>query len=127
MAHYYLFELLVKHEIPLLLLLTDRFVVGSKRPAPAPSSDSVRSPSNKKPGVSSKQGNFTANIRVTEFGRDVFNADGGKLFCHQCNLVIDHFWKHTITKHLGTKVILIYVRGRSHITYSPEGREGVCK
>ena len=85
------------------------FLAGSKRPAPAPSSNSVWSPCNKKSSVSAKQGNATANVRVEEFGRDLFHGEGGKLFCRPCNLVVDHYWKHTITKHLANKVILLFI------------------
>ena len=37
---------------------------------------------------SSKQGNVSADIRVTEFGRHFFHADGGKLFCKPYTLVV---------------------------------------
>ena len=42
-------------------------------------------PVSKKPHPSAKQGNVTAAVRVAEFGKKIFIADGGKLFCR--------FWK----------------------------------
>ena len=43
---------------------------------------SVSQPPSKKPSP--------ASVRVAEFGRNKFYADGGKLFCRACNVVIEH-------------------------------------
>ena len=45
-------------------------------------SDEVSSlpPVSKKPRSSAMQGNVTAAVRVAEFGKKIFIADGGKLF-----------------------------------------------
>ena len=44
-------------------------------------------------------------VRVAEFGTKRFYADDGKLFCRFCNLILDHYWKDTVTKHMNSKVI----------------------
>ena len=61
----------------------------SKRPLPA-----VSQPPSKKPSPAAKQGKVSAIVRVAEFGQDKFYADGGKLFCRACNVVIEHTEEH---------------------------------
>ena len=55
-----------------------------------------------------KQGNVPASVRVAEFGKKLFYEDSGKLFCRPCNLVVDHYRKHTVAKHLKSKVIALF-------------------
>ena len=50
--------------------------------------DKPAGPSCSKRSAVSKQGNVTASVRVTEFGKA--DIDNGKLFCRDCNIVIDH-------------------------------------
>ena len=47
---------------------------------------SASPPASKRPRSSAKQGNVTAAVRVAEFGKQLFYADGGKLFCRFCKL-----------------------------------------
>ena len=65
---------------------------------------SVSQPPSKKPSPAAKQGKVSASVRVAEFGRDKFYADGGKLFCRACNVVIEHTRKNTVERHLTRKV-----------------------
>ena len=76
----------------------DCFVVSSPNSNKRAGSDINNSRSGKKPRPPSKQGNVSADIRVAEFGRHLFYADGGKLFCIPCNLVVDHHRKNTVAK-----------------------------
>ena len=69
----------------------DRFL--SKRP---PNANVVSQPPSKKPSPAAKQGKVSALVRVAEFGRDKFYADGDKLFCRACNVVIEHTRKNTV-------------------------------
>ena len=64
-------------------------------------------PTSKKPRSCSKQGNVTASVRVAQFGKKLFYEDSGKLFCRPCNLVVDHYRKDTVAKHLKSKVIAL--------------------
>ena len=83
----------------------DRFL---KRPAPSSSganSSPSSSPLAKKPKVSDKQGNVSASFRAKEFGSDFYDS-GGELFCRPCNMVIDHFRKCVIKKHIDSKVCI---------------------
>ena len=75
----------------------DRFL--SKRPL-----SSVSQPPSKKPSPAAKQGKVSASARVAEFGRDEFYADGGKLFCRACNVVIENRPRNTVERHLTRKV-----------------------
>ncbi|MCP4492918.1 MAG: hypothetical protein GY820_37295 [Gammaproteobacteria bacterium] len=84
----------------------DRFLVSNANKRPCSDGDTPSSPTSKKPRPCAKQRNVSAAIRVAEFGRSLFYADGGKLFCRPCNAVVDHHRKHTISKHLDSKVIL---------------------
>ena len=68
----------------------------SKRP---PDANVVCQPPSKKPSPDAKQGKVSALVRVAEFGRDKFYADGGKLFCRTCNVVIEHTRKNTMERH----------------------------
>uniref|UniRef100_H3B847 DUF659 domain-containing protein n=1 Tax=Latimeria chalumnae TaxID=7897 RepID=H3B847_LATCH len=43
---------------------------------------------------------ITAADRVKEFGSQILNADGGKLFCISCNISLDHTWRATVQRHL---------------------------
>ena len=52
---------------------------------------------------------MTASVRVAEFGKKLFYEDSGKLFCRPCNLVVDHYRKDTVAKHLKSKVIFIHI------------------
>ena len=70
-------------------------------------SDEV-TPASKKPRSCSKQGNVPASVRVAEFGKKLFYEDSGKLSCRPCNLVVDHYRKHTVAKHLKSKVIALF-------------------
>ena len=79
--------------------LMDRFL--SKRPLDA---NVVCQPSSKKPSPAAKQGKVSALVGVAEFGRDKFYADGGKLFCRACNVVIEHTRKNTVERHLTRNV-----------------------
>ena len=75
----------------------DRFL--SKRPL-----SSVSQLPSKKPSPAAKQGKVSASVRVAEFGQDEFYADGGKLFCRACNVVIVHTRKNTVQRHLTREV-----------------------
>ena len=76
----------------------DRFI---KRAVPSGSTAS--SPPAKRPTPAAKQGKVTAAQRALEFGKANFYADGGKLFCRSCNIVVDHFRKNTVDKHVNSK------------------------
>ena len=76
----------------------DRFL--SKRPQLS----SVSQPPSKKPSPAAKQGKVTASVRVAEFGRDKFYADGGKLFCRASNVVMVHTLKNIVQRHFTRKV-----------------------
>ena len=77
----------------------DRFL--SKR---SPNANVVCQPPSKKPSPAAKQGKVSALVRLAEFGRDKFYADGDKLFCRACNVVIEHTRKNTVERHLKRKV-----------------------
>ena len=81
--------------------LMDRFL--SKRP-PSANDNVLSQPPCKKPSPAAKQGKVSASVRVAEFGRDKFYADGDKLFCRACNVVIEHTRKNTVERHLKRKV-----------------------
>ena len=66
----------------------------------APTASGSLSPPSKK----SKQGQVTAAQRAREYGSTKFYADGGKLFCRPCNVVVDHIRKFVIDQHLKSKV-----------------------
>ena len=68
-----------------------------------PSSSPAAAPSAKRPATAAKQGCKTAAQRAFEFGKTTFYADGGKLFCRSCNVVVDHFRKDTVEKHVKSK------------------------
>ena len=61
-------------------------------------SSPTQSPS-RRPSAAAKQGKVSALVRVAEFGRDKFYADGGKLFCRACNVVVEHVRKCTVQRH----------------------------
>ena len=42
-------------------------------------------------------------LRALEFWKANFYADGGKLFSRSCNIVVDHFRKNTVDKHVNSK------------------------
>ena len=42
---------------------------------------------------------ITASARAKEFPNEL-HADGGKLFCSTCNIVLDHCRKSTVKDHL---------------------------
>ena len=65
----------------------DRFV--SKRSAPSPT---VSTRVSKKPKVSDKQGEKSADYRAKEFGA-VFYTSGGNFSAKPCNTVVDHVRK----------------------------------
>uniref|UniRef100_H3A0T3 CGG triplet repeat binding protein 1 n=1 Tax=Latimeria chalumnae TaxID=7897 RepID=H3A0T3_LATCH len=46
---------------------------------------------------------ITAVDRVKEFGSQILNADGGKLFCTSCNILLDHTRRATVQHHLESK------------------------
>ena len=73
-------------------------------------------PSPKRPAVEAKQGCITAAARAIEFGKTNFYADGGKLFCKSCNVVVNHIRKDTIDKHIKSKKHVEKVLNRSEIT-----------
>ena len=66
-------------------------------------SSPTQSPS-RRPSAAAKQGKVSALVRVAEFGSDKFYADGGKLFCRACNVVVEHVRKCTVQRHLTSKV-----------------------
>uniref|UniRef100_H3A8A2 HAT C-terminal dimerisation domain-containing protein n=1 Tax=Latimeria chalumnae TaxID=7897 RepID=H3A8A2_LATCH len=43
---------------------------------------------------------ITATDRVKEFGFQILNADGGKLFCTSCNISLDYTRRATVQRHL---------------------------
>ena len=63
-------------------------------------------PASKKPHTCAKQRNTA--VRVAEFGNKLSYADGGKLFCCPCNLVVDRFQKNTVSRHFKSKVITLF-------------------
>ena len=89
-----MFHLLqVAYKLRYCLIYMDRFL---KPPSSSPP------PSPKRPAVEAKQGCITA-ARAIEFGKANFYADGGKLVCKSCNVVVDHIGKDTIDKHIKSK------------------------
>ena len=85
----------------------DRFLNSNANKMSRSDSDEV-TPASKKPLSCSKQGNVPASVRVAEFGKKLFYEDSGKLFCRPCNLVVDHYRKNTVAKHLKSKVIALF-------------------
>ena len=83
----------------------DRFLKSVHESSSASSSVDTQSPS-KRPSPAAKQGKVSAAVRVAEFGSDKFYADGGKLFCRACNVVVEHTRKSTVQRHLSRKVSL---------------------
>ena len=51
-----------------------------------------------------KQGDITAQMRCSQFVGGVFYADGCKMFCRVCNIVVDHVRKSVVDKHVISKV-----------------------
>lgn len=108
----------------------DRFLI-NKRPvsvSPSRSSSSL----NKKPRLCAKQGNVSAADRVAEFGKHLFYADGGKLFCRPCNFVVDHFRKDSATKHVNSKVssllvVYLYAFWTNKASLKPQQYISLCK
>ena len=49
---------------------------------------------------------MSAADRLAKFGRNLFDADGGKIFCRHCNVIVDHFWKDSVTEHVNLKVLV---------------------
>ena len=82
----------------------DRFLNSNANKRSRSDSDEV-TPASKKPR---KQGNVPASVRVAELGKKLFYEDSGKLFCRPCNLVVDHYRKYTVAKHLKSKVIALF-------------------
>ena len=80
----------------------DRFLLKRSHPSLVSSSAErfVTQPPSKRPSPATKQGNLSALVRVAEFGDDKFYANGGKLLCKACNVVIEHTRKNTVERHL---------------------------
>ena len=90
-----MFHLLqVAYKLRYCLIYMDRFL---KPPSSSPP------PSPKLPAVGAKEGCITAAARAIKFGKANFYADGGKLVCKSCNVVVDHIGKDTIDKHIKSK------------------------
>ena len=78
----------------------DRFF---KRPVPGP----AELPASKKPKVSAKQGDIAVQQRCLQYVGGIFYADGGKMFCRCCNVVVDHVRKSVVDVHVKSKVRLL--------------------
>ena len=92
----------------------DRFLISNAYKRSRSNSDEVMLVS-KKPRTCSKQGIVTAAIRIAEFWKKLFYADGGKLFYRPCNLVVDHYRKDIVAKHLKSEVIALLSRHTGHM------------
>ena len=86
----------------------DRFLLKRSHPSSVSSSAerSVTPLPSKRPSPAAKQDNVSALVQVAEFGSDKFYADGWKLSCKACNVVIELTRKNTVERHLKRKVRL---------------------
>lgn len=49
------------------------------------------------------EGDVPPKTRVTQYPRGTFHASGDKLFCTNCNVVVNHKRKSTLDGHLESK------------------------